>query len=181
MNDIISSYLIVICICCGEQHERHSAGENDVQRKHDVTLEGTGNAGTGCANSSHRLTDEMRLRRKEIRKVAKSTLTGVMFGNPKFEKPIVIKNKGIKEWIDQPFAQYLEKNEALLNIGYLIANALYLGWKKDIHSEKFIAHIFETCIGGYAAWIIVRESYNGECFIHSVTDLEAIKKGIHPL
>ena len=181
MNDIISSYFIVICICCGEQHERHSAGEKELLCENDATSKNNCNVKNGCVRCSHRLTDEMRLRRKEIRKVAKSTLTGVMFGNPKFKKPIVIKNKGIKEWIDQPFAQYMAKNEALLIIGDLIANALYLGWKKDIHNEKYVAHIFETYIGGYVAWIIVRESYNRECFIHSVTDLEAIKKGIHPL
>lgn len=123
------------------------------------------------------LPERIRVRRKEIKKEAKP-LTNQTFYNKNFKNEITITNTNIKEWLNQPFKHYEEKNELLVNIGDTIKSSEYLGYKTDLHDSKYKVHIFETFIHGEKAWIIVRESPTGECHIHSISDNESINIGL---
>lgn len=124
-----------------------------------------------------KLPETSKQRRTEIRKLAKP-LKQHVFKNPDFPKAITITTRGIKEWTDQPFKFYDEKNEMLLNIEKVIREAKYLGSKADYHNNNCKAHIFETDVHGEKAWIIVREMPNGECHIHSISDNVDVKSGV---
>ncbi len=116
------------------------------------------------------LTPEQRVRRDEIKKQAKKLLHGVEMRNEGFDKPITISNTAIKEWLNQPFAEYMEKNEALLTLPKLIKEAEYLGYGADKHDPSIKAHFFQTTkIGGANAWIIVREMEE-RCSVYSISD-----------
>lgn len=106
---------------------------------------------------------------KEIKQEAK-TLTSKTFHNKDFNKDIHISMSGVKEWLNQPHENYYFKNELLLNIDKLISNSKYLGYGDDKHDPEGKAHLFETIVSGKKSWIIVRESYNGEIKIHSISD-----------
>lgn len=123
------------------------------------------------------LPERVRVRRKEIKREAKP-LTTQTFYNKNFKNEITITNTNIKEWLNQPFKHYEEKNELLVNIGDTIKSSEYLGYKTDLHDSKYKVHIFETFIHGEKAWIIVRESPTGECHIHSISDNESINIGL---
>lgn len=116
------------------------------------------------------LTPEQRARRNEIKAEAKKLLHGVEMRNDGFDKPMTISNKAIKEWLNQPFADYMEKNEALLTLPKLIKDAQYLGRGTDEHDADAKMHLFETLIGHTKSWVIVREMHGGKCVIHSISD-----------
>lgn len=119
--------------------------------------------------------EALSIRRKEILKEA-SALKGKVFVNPEFKKEIHITGKGIKEWLNQPYRQYAEKNEMLLNIGEVLQKAKYLGHGIDKHDAETVAHLFETKVGKEKSWIIVREYANGEVNLHSISDSDNILK-----
>lgn len=122
------------------------------------------------ANASTPLSPKEKARRSELKDEAKKILHGLEMSNPGFGKPITISNKAIKEWLNQPFAEYAEKNEALLNLPELIEEAEYLGCGADKHNDKFTAHLLQTRINKIVAWIVVRENAHGECWVHSISD-----------
>lgn len=117
---------------------------------------------------------EMRARAKEIRAQARESLIGKTFSNKDFGKPIIITNKGIKEWLNQPHKHKRKKDELLLDMGNIIKKATYLGFGEDKHNKTIISHIFEYKIDQDKTWIIVREFHNGICQIHSISDGEKI-------
>lgn len=111
----------------------------------------------------------LRRRRKEIKQEAKTLLTQ-QFSNTNFNKQITISKTGIKEWLNQPHKFVETKNEMLLDIADIMQHSKYLGSGVDKHNDSVIAHIFEMTIENENSWIIVREYYNGECHIHSISD-----------
>ncbi len=129
---------------------------------------------SGSANAATPLTPEERARRSEIKAEAKKILRGIEMRNAEFGKPITISNNSIKEWTNQPFTEYMEKNEALLVLPKLIKEAKYLGWGKDEHDADAKMHLFETLIGHTKSWIIVREMHTGEYAVHSISDKQKI-------
>ena len=119
----------------------------------------------------------LRQRRKEIKQEAKTLLTQ-QFSNTNFNKQITISKTGIKEWLNQPHKFVETKNEMLLDIADIMQHSKYLGSGVDRHNDSVIAHIFEVTIENENSWIIVREYYNGECHIHSISDNANILKYI---
>lgn len=124
------------------------------------------------------LTQETKDRRKQIRQLARETLLASEFILPTLNVAATISNRGIKEWLNQPFYDVKAKNEALLDLPNLIENAVYSGSGVDKHSPKVTLHLFETAIGGRKCWIVVRQYYTGEYMIYSVSDNETILKTI---
>ncbi len=113
---------------------------------------------TGGVNAATPLSPEEKTRRNEIKKEAKTLLGGLEMYNADFGKPMTISNKKINEWLNQPFAEYMEKNEALLTLPKLMKEAKYLGYGADKHDPTIKAHLFQTKINNTNSWIIVRRN-----------------------
>ena len=124
------------------------------------------------------LSKEAKDRRKAIRQLAIETLLAREFMLPTLNVSATISNRGIKEWLNQPFYDAEVKNEALLDLPNLIKNAVYCGSGVDKHFQEVILHLFETTIGGRKCWIIVRQNHTGEYLIYSVSDNETILKAV---
>lgn len=120
------------------------------------------------------LTEEDKIRRRLIKDEAKKSIRGVEMSNLYYGHPITISSKGINEWLNQPFSEYMVKNEALLKIPQIINGSQYLGWGIDRHDPGMKMHLFETMIGNTKSWIIVRETYRGKNFIYSISDQPSI-------
>lgn len=118
------------------------------------------------------ITSEVRLRRKEIRELAKSLLVGNVLSHPYFPHDIYINMSGIKEWLNQPHRHYAEKNEALLNLPKLMQESEYLDSVADPKGRDYIvaSHLFRTKIAEADSWIIVNETIWSEFLVHSVSD-----------
>lgn len=124
------------------------------------------------------LSQKAKDRRKEIRQLAIETLLAKQILLPTLNVSATISNRGIKEWLNQPFYDVEAKNEALLDLPNLIENAVYCGSGVDKHFQEVTLHLFETTIGGRKCWIIVRQNYTGEYLIYSVSDNETILKAV---
>lgn len=123
-------------------------------------------------NSIKKVSAEIRLRRKEIRELAKSLLIGRVLSHPYFPHDIYINVSGIKEWLNQPHKFYVEKNEALLSLPELLNESEYLDSVSDPKGRDYImaSHLFKTKIGGSDSWIVVNETIWNEFLIHSISD-----------
>ena len=133
---------------------------------------------SGNVNGATPLSPEERLRRKEIKAIAKGTLRNVKMYHDKFDNAITISGGKINEWLNQPFEEYSEKNEALLKLPKLLENSKYLGWGEDEHDVRIKMHLFETKIGKTKSWIVVRSDTDGESIVHSISDQPSILKFI---
>lgn len=122
------------------------------------------------------LSQEAKDRRKQIRQLAIETLLAREFVLPTLNVSASISNRGIKEWLNQPFDDVEAKNEALLEIESLMQNATYKGSVIDKHDPSAKAHIFEVEINGKKAWVVVREVYNEGLKIHSIMDSDKLSK-----
>ena len=118
-----------------------------------------------------------RARRSELRELAKP-LTEIPLTNPSFGMPVKLTNTNVKEWLNQPFIHYEEKNELILEIHKVFREAKYKGWGKNYKNPKLKVHVFEITIKGDSAWIIVKESESGEHFLYSISDKASILDGI---
>lgn len=98
-------------------------------------------------------------------------LKGTKISHPEFSREIEITGKSIKEWTNQPFKHFYEKNRMLLDIENAIKETSYLG-AVPYHKSDDVkwSHIFETEIQGSKAWIIVREYTWGDITLHSISD-----------
>lgn len=98
-------------------------------------------------------------------------LKGTKISHPEFSREIGITGKSIKEWTNQPFKHFYEKNRMLLDIENAIKETSYLG-AVPYHKSDDVkwSHIFETEIQGSKAWIIVREYTWGDITLHSISD-----------
>lgn len=120
--------------------------------------------------------DELKIRRSEIRNIAKETVVDKPIKLPGLNKTATISNKGVKEWTNQPHIHLAEKNELILDIQNVMNNSKYLGYGPDKNSINAIAHLYETVINGDKSWIVVREFYDGKIVIHSISDNDTILK-----
>lgn len=125
--------------------------------------------------SAIQLTPKERARRKEIKETAFVNFKNLKMYNAIYDNPITISNKKIKEWLNQPFNDYLAKNEALLNLPAILEKSKYLGWGNDKRYNYLEMHLFETKINNTTAWIIVQRNKQGVSTVHSITDQETIK------
>ena len=117
---------------------------------------------------------------KELRAWAKENIVGEKIQHQQFEKQILITSTSVKEYLNQPFKAYFEKNEAIKNIVEILQNSEYLGISDFKSNEKVLySHIFETkSIGNIKSWLIVREITNGDVNFHSISDSEKVLTGI---
>ena len=131
----------------------------------------------GTQKARQPLTPEQQARRKEIREAAKA-LTLLALTHPAIKHDIRLSNADIKEWLNQPHRNIAAKNEALLTLPELLANAEYLGTTPDPKGRKGVAvcHIFKVQIGGEDSYIIVQEMTWGDYKVHSVSDTNPLKK-----
>jgi hypothetical protein len=110
---------------------------------------------------------------KELKAWAKENLTGKEVYHSGLEDNIRFTVTGLKEYLNQPFVAYSEKNEAVKNIVSILQNATYKGFSSYHKSNKSIlySHIFETeAIGKTKSWLIVRESTNGTISFYGISD-----------
>ena len=114
---------------------------------------------------------------KQTRENAKH-LQGTTVSNPNFPHQIAITRTTIKEWTNQPFKYFREKNMMLLNIGEVIANATYVGFANNYKGKANLvrSHIFETTVRDIKAYIIVREYDWGDFVLHSISDAQDYMK-----
>lgn len=117
-------------------------------------------------------------RRKAIRQLAVETLVGKQIALPQIGSAATISNRGVKEWLNQPFTDIDVKNEALLDLQSLLDNAVYRGSGIDEHMATATMHLFETEIGGCKCWVVVRQFHDGTCLIWSVSDNPSILDNI---
>lgn len=111
---------------------------------------------------------------KRARHAAKP-LQGSVISNDAFLHPVIISGRTIKEWTNQPFKYFQEKNEMLLDMKQVFHDAEYLGPAanhKQKESDKRVvqSHIFRIQMHNEDFFIIVREYDWGEYVLHSISD-----------
>ena len=115
-------------------------------------------------------------RTKEIKKEASISIKGMELINEEFNHHVLIGQKNVKEWLNQPHEHYAHKNEMILSINEVFRKSKYIGVVtkyKDIPG-LVQSHLFEIKILGDKSWIIVREYEDGYFRLHSVTDSDKI-------
>lgn len=112
----------------------------------------------------------------QIKREVKEIITNTVYKNPDFEHDIVMSNKRIKEWLNQPHEHKSAKNAALYYLDEFVKNAKYLGKTKDKKERPGVvfSHIFETKLLGDKTWLIVHETDKGLYIIHSLSDGERV-------
>ena len=123
------------------------------------------------------LTDEQKRYRKKLQKEAIEKYNNKVIHN---EVDILITKRGIKEFLNQPHAQYFAKNELIRDLPSLIESAKYLGrFAPKAGKEKIVAtHLYEVLIEGKQNTLIVLEDITGRCVFHSVSDSIDTTKGL---
>lgn len=116
------------------------------------------------------------VRTKELKKEAADSVKGKELVNREFNHKILIGQKNIKEWLNQPHEHYAHKNEMILAIDEVFKKSKYVGAVPKYKSiPKLVqSHLFEIKILGDKSWIIVREYEDGSFRLHSITDSEKI-------
>ena len=125
------------------------------------------------------LPEHVKERRKEIRRIAIETLAGKQIHLPQIGVTATISNRGIKEWLNQPFANIEAKNEALLDLRSLFENSVYRGNGVDEHMTTATMHLFETKISDCKCWLVVRQFHDNTCLVWSISDNPSILNNIH--
>lgn len=121
------------------------------------------------------LTPRQKERRKEISEEARRLYKGVTVTNG---VKVTITSKGIKEFINQPHSQYLEKNELALNLPQVLRDAQYMGpvpYHKD-NPDIFQTHIFKIEISGKPSYLLAREDREKQIYFYSITETDLFKK-----
>lgn len=86
---------------------------------------------------------------------------------------VIITNTGVKEFLNQPYIHYFEKNELVRDIPSLIKNSRYVKkvkYHKDSNPDIIFSHLFELYIKNHRSYLIARESKSGQITFHSITD-----------
>lgn len=125
------------------------------------------------------VTDYSKADVKQTRENAKH-LQGTTISNPDFPYQISITGNTIKEWTNQPFKYFRDKNIMLLNISEVMANSTYVGVAESHKGVKRVvrSHIFETTVRDIKAYIIVREYDWGDFVLHSISDAQDFMKHV---
>ena len=120
------------------------------------------------------LPQDVKNRRKILRQLANEKLVGKEFSLPQIGEVATISKRGVKEWLNQPFFDVQAKNEALLDLQNLLKKSVYRGKCIDRHDNNLSTYLFETSIKDIKCWIIVRNYYEGEYSIYSISDSGSI-------
>lgn len=120
------------------------------------------------------LPQDVKNRRKILRQLANEKLVGKEFSLPQIGEMATISKRGVKEWLNQPFFDVQAKNEALLDLQNLLKKSVYRGKCIDRHDNNLSTYLFETSIKDKKCWIIVRNYYEGEYSIYSISDSGSI-------
>lgn len=120
------------------------------------------------------LPQDVKNRRKILRQLANEKLVGKEFSLPQVGEVATISKRGVKEWLNQPFFDVQAKNEALLDLQNLLKKSVYRGKCIDRHDNNLSTYLFETSIKDKKCWIIVRNYYEGEYSIYSISDSGSI-------
>lgn len=115
------------------------------------------------------LTNEQKLHRKGLQEYAIKNFKGKTVTN---HVNVEITAKGIKEFLNQPHAQYFEKNELVKRLPDIIEKAEYNGripYHKNNH-DIVGSHIFKIKINGVDSYLIARESVSGYIRLYSISD-----------
>lgn len=116
------------------------------------------------------LPQDVKNRRKILRQLANEKLVGKEFSLPQIGEVATISKRGVKEWLNQPFFDVQAKNEVLLDLQNLLKKSVYRGKCIDRHDNNLSTYLFETSIKDKKCWIIVRNYYEGEYSIYSISD-----------
>ena len=119
------------------------------------------------------LTPEQKEHRKALQDEAKAKYKGVIVHNV---VDILIRGKGIKEFLNQPHKHYFEKNELIRNLQKVLEEAKYLGVAEYHKNNPDIvqSHLLSIILEGEPSWIIARENIKGEIDLYSITDSQDI-------
>ena len=123
------------------------------------------------------LDNTVKKRRKKIKEEAKLLFKDNPLTHPLIKSSITVHNSAIKEWLNQPHADFAAKNELLLRLPDNFKKTNYLGKVRDIKNRQDVvfSHIFETDVNGKKSWIIVHEMEWGEMKLHSISDSAKVK------
>ncbi len=115
--------------------------------------------------------------RINIREWAKENLLSTVISDVPEVGTVGFSVKGIKEFINQPHAQIIEKNVALFKIEELLKTATYVKCVEDVNApliNRF--HYLEIILKNKKSWIILKETnHNKKITLYAMVD--AIKKG----
>ncbi len=115
---------------------------------------------------------EETLQSAKLTKQAAKPLQGTYLENPHFHHQVLISGRSIKEWSNQPFKYFKEKNELLLKLDQEFGKMAYIG-VADNHKKiarVIQSHIFESSILGEKFGVVVREWDDGQFILHSISD-----------
>ena len=112
------------------------------------------------------------MERRRIREWAKDNLViaGVTVFRIELKSPIVFKNNGIKEALNQPHRCYEEKNVAIMDIVNLIETAVYEGNAIDTKGSCLQFHYFKTTISSDDSFIVIKENHDGTHIFYTIVD-----------
>ena len=123
--------------------------------------------------------ERIRKRRKELQRKAEAMRSSLLH-NKGIKGDIRLTKRGIKEWLNQPFGNYEEKNESITDIKNIIKEAKYIGWV-PCHKENPMfrkSHLFETDAIGETAWIVVKEDVTGSLYLYGISDNAGVTEGV---
>ena len=113
--------------------------------------------------------------RKELQTYAKKAFAGKIVFN---HVPILISTKGIKEYLNQPHTDYLEKNELVRNLPNLIEKSIFVGRIEDYKGKEDVDSclLFRTSELTTESLLIILQKKNGTYLFYSISDkLKAYK------
>jgi len=114
--------------------------------------------------------ETLRTQRIEILENAKKILKDKFAVHSKIEGKIYFSNRYIKEAINQPHNNILEKNKAILNIIDLIKKSKYIDFVLDTKNRCEGFYYLETNIKEEKSYIILRKEFTGEIKFYTITD-----------
>lgn len=88
------------------------------------------------------------------------------------ERDVTFNSAGIKEAINQPHEELLEKNRAILDIEKHIKEAHYINAQPDAAGDPDVKrwHYLGTVIGGKQSFIVLKEYATGETVFYTIVD-----------
>lgn len=113
--------------------------------------------------------EEMAENRAVIRE-EKSRIISEKYEHGDFHLSATLSSNAFDEWLNQPNAHMVAKNNLLLNLKEVFHDSTYLGWGWDEKGNGIKTHLFELSVEGTPNWIIVREIPNGDVRIHSISE-----------
>lgn len=107
--------------------------------------------------------------RKELQNYAKKAFAGKIVFN---HVPILISTKGIKEYLNQPHTDYLEKNELVRNLPNLIEKSTFVGRIEDYKGKEDVDSclLFRTSELSTESLLIILQKKNGTSLFYSISD-----------